>query len=112
MANPQLENGYVRIATEVFEALARIRIPGEARQVLDLLFRKTYGFKKKEDAISLSQFVAGTGLKKNSVCRAIKHLEDLNLVHKKENAIANIYRFNKDFDSWKPLPKKRTFTKK
>jgi len=37
MASPQLENGYTRIANELMEALARIRIPGEARQVKESL---------------------------------------------------------------------------
>ena len=34
MANPQTENGYTKIANEIMEALAHIRIPGEAMQVL------------------------------------------------------------------------------
>lgn len=80
--------------------------------MLDFIIRKTYGFNKKDDAIALSQFCLGTGLKKNTVCRAIAHLLYLNLITKKENDVANVYRFNKDFDSWKPLPKKRTFSKK
>ena len=57
MANPQKENGYTAIANEIMEALCRHRIPGEDRQVLDVIFRKTYGFNKIEDYISLSQFV-------------------------------------------------------
>ena len=56
MASPQLKDGYVAIANEIMDALAHIRIPGEARQVLDVILRKTYGWKKKEDEISLSQF--------------------------------------------------------
>ena len=31
----------------------------------------------------------------------------MNLVTKKVTSIASLYRFNKDFDTWKPLPKKR-----
>lgn len=47
MANPQCENGFTKIANELMEALAKIRIPGEARQVLDVIFRQTYGWNKK-----------------------------------------------------------------
>lgn len=112
MANPQTENGHVKIANEIFDALCRFRIPGESRQVLDFVIRKTYGFNKREDAISLSQFCSGTGLKKNTICKAIAHLVSLNLITKKGNDVANVYRFNKDFDSWKPLPKKVTLPKK
>ena len=90
------------------EALAKIRISGEARQVLDVVFRKTYGFQKKEDAISISQFCIATGLHRNSVCKAVAKLIEMNLITKKGYSIANIYRFNKDFDTWRAIPKKVT----
>ena len=44
MANPQKENGYIMIANEIMEALAKYRIPGEQRQCLDVILRKTYGY--------------------------------------------------------------------
>lgn len=112
MASPQKENGFTPIANEILEALAMIRIPGEARQLLDVILRKTYGFNKSEDAISLSQFVLKTGLKKNSVCKGLNKLKQLNIITQKVNDIANTYRFNKDFSTWKPLPKKGTSTPK
>jgi phage replication O-like protein O len=106
MANPQVEGGYTRIANELLEALARIRIPGEAGQVLDVIFRRTYGFGKKIDAISLSQFCLGTGLKQNTICKAIVKLLRLNLITKKGTATSTLYGINKDFETWRPLPKK------
>lgn len=108
MANPQLENGFVKIATEIFEAMIKIRIPGEARQVLDFIIRKTYGFNKKEDAIALTQFVIWTGLKKPTVCKAIKKLLDMKIITQKDNDVAKKYSLQKNFDEWKPLPKKAT----
>lgn len=120
MANPQCENGYTRIANELLEALAKIRIPGEAMQVFLVIVRKTYGFGKKEDAIPLSQFCLATGLKRPNVVRAIKLLERMNLVIKSDTTLVSkvippvikndtrtvrIYRFNKDFEAWKPLSK-------
>src|SRR3972149_4849940 len=112
MANPQTEQGFTRIANELMEALCRIRISGEARQVLDTIIRKTYGWGKKEDAISLSQFCLATGINKPHVCKAITTLKKMNIITLKGNATANIYAFNKDFDTWKPLPKKVTITLK
>jgi len=114
MANPQLENGYVRIATETYEALCRIRINGEARQVMDLIIRKTYGFRKRDDNISLSQFSVGTGLRRPTVCRAINKLKQMNLIiiTQKDNNKFTLFRFNKDFDTWEALPKKITLPKK
>lgn len=109
MASPQKEDGYTAIAHRILEALARTRINGEARQILDVILRKTYGFHKTEDEIALSQFCQATGLKKNSACRGIEKLELMRIitVHEKVNT-AKRYGLNKDYDSWLPLPKKRT----
>lgn len=110
---PQLENGYLKIANELVEALSGIRIPGEANQVLWVIIRKTYGFNKKEDAISLSQFVLATGLKKQHVLRAIAKLLNINIIIKKDNGRINKYGINKDFSTWNALSKKvTTFNKK
>ena len=112
MANPQLENGYTQIPNELLEAFAKIRIPGEARQVLDVIFRKIYGFRKHEDSISLSQFCLATGLIKPRICEAIKKLEVMNLITVKRNDGPTMYRFIKDFDKWEPLRKNVIVTEK
>ena len=109
---PQTENGFTRIANELIEQFARIRIPGEAMQVFWVMLRKIYGFHKKSDPIALSQIVAATGLSKVAVCKAIKKLVELNLITKKGNKIAAEYAINKHFDTWNPLPKKVTLPKK
>lgn len=107
MASPQTENGYTAIANELFDALCRTRIPGEVRQVVDVVLRKTYGFKKKEDAIALSQFEDITGMWRSSVYRAICLAEQMNLISKKATRGITLYRFNKDFETWRPLEKKK-----
>lgn len=112
MASPQLENGHIRIATELWEALCGIRISGEVRQCLDVIIRKTYGFHKKEDKISLSQFCLLTKMAKPRIRHAIVKLLKMNLIVAKNGKTnGNYYRFNKDFDTWKPLPKKASVAK-
>ena len=103
--NPQLENGYTKIANEILEALCKFRIPGEQMQCLLVIFRKTYGYGKKEDAISNSQFVKETGLKKGNVSRAISELSKKQLVIKNDNGKIPTYRFNKDYSKWQVLSK-------
>jgi len=114
MANPQLEDGKTEIANSIMDALCRFRIPGEERQVLDCIFRKTYGWHKTEDAISLSQFVGMTGMNKPHIIKSIKGLllKKVIIVTEKGNAPAKLYKINKDFDQWNPLPKKVTLPKK
>ena len=107
MASPQVEDGYTRIANELFEALAQIRIPGEARQVLDVIMRKSYGFHETWAEIALDYFALKTGMTRPSLCRAINKLEALNLIDKKATPTINKYRINKDYSTWRPLTKKR-----
>jgi phage replication O-like protein O len=113
MANPQAENGHVDIANEIVEALGRYRIPGEAMQCLWVVFRKTYGWKKTEDEISLSQFSAMTGLSRSSTVRAVKLLvtKKILLCYKEVTTYANKYKFNKNFDTWVHGYKKDTTLK-
>ena len=118
MATPQLENGHVCIANEIQEALCRTRIPGEARQILDCIIRKTYGWNKKEDQISISQYVKMTGMGKSRICQAINKLLSMNIITKKGSAqslftkkgndTVTSYGIQKDFDKWVTLPKKET----
>jgi len=112
MANPQLENGYLRIANELWERWAKTRVPGCAEQVLKVIIRQTYGFNKKSDRIALSQLSEDTGMAKPHILRAIRLLVDMNLIAKKGNEKGVTYWFNKDYDTWKPLPKKVTLPKK
>lgn len=108
MANPQAEHGHIRIATEIWEALVRTRIPGEARQMLDFIIRKTYGYHKKHDQIATSQIIEATGLTRKIIERARKNLRTWNLIttHKKEGSQILVYSFNKDYETWKLPPKK------
>ena len=105
VANPQKENGYVPIANEIAEALARVNLPSGEQQVLWVVLRKTYGFNKKADNIAFSQFVEMTGLSRRAVIYALQNLEAkrIVLISKSRNALLNnpnSYRFNKDYETW------------
>jgi phage replication O-like protein O len=108
---PQCEDGYTKIANELLEALSRIRIPGESMQIFLIILRKTYGFGKKEDRISLSQFQE-TGIVKTHIPRAINKLIAMNMITKKGNGNSVTYGINKHYGTWKQLPKKVTVTQK
>ena len=105
-ASPQKENGYTAIANEILEAFARTPNLGLANgQVLWAIIRKTYGWNKKEDAISISQIMRITGLSKRWVIYTVQKLESRNiLIIKRERRgmlhETNVIRFNKNYDSW------------
>lgn len=100
MANPQKENGYTAIANELMDAFCRTRISGEAWQVLTAIIRKTYGYNKSSDMISLSQFCIMTTMQKSSVARAIRYLKGRNIIKTKPSGLSTIYQINKNYDEW------------
>ncbi len=107
MANPQKENGYIPIASEIADALMKTQLNGYQSRILWAIWRKTYGYNKSEDWISNSQLVTMTGLHKAHICRAIKQLLARKIVTKNGNKI----KFSKDYSQWCELPKMVTVTK-
>ncbi len=79
MTNPQIEDGHIDIANLIAEQFCRYRISGEEWLVLWAILRKTYGWKKKQDRIALSQFALMTGLKRQTVSRALNKLSSKRL---------------------------------
>src|SRR3990167_3802840 len=75
-------------------------------QVIMVIIRKTYGFNKREDAISLSQFCHYTGMRRSDVCRALNKAINMNLISKKATRGTTMYRFFKDIEEWRPVAKK------
>ena len=109
MASPQIEDGHIDIANDIADYLCRYRISGEEWLVLWAILRKTYGWKKKEDRIALSQFAAMTGLKRQTVLRAINKLSSkkITTVIKKDNQVSSFLGHTKDNitkDNNTPLP--------
>lgn len=110
MASPQKENGYTPISNELLEAFLQYKFPlnTEAPRVLWLFVaRKTYGYSKKNDIISLSQFQNGTNLPRNTVVHWLAYLVKALLLVRGAELLKNGYNYaiNKDFEEWIPLVK-------
>lgn len=109
---PQVDSGFIMIATgnyenDIFTAMARARFSGTEYQCLLVIIRKTWGFKKKADWISLNQFTTTTSRSKSAVISALNTLVRKNvLVRKTTPGVRSIYSFNKDFNTWKILVRK------
>ena len=100
MANPQTEDGFTRISNEIIEKLCRIKLSAYQTRIVFCIIRKTYGFNKKEDWISNSQFVLMTGLRPAHVSRSISELLMMQIVTKRGNLIS----LQKDWTLWTDLP--------
>ena len=101
MANPQRENGHVDISNELVEALAKTYLSSYESQVLWAIFRKTYGWHKKEDWIAGSQLSKMTGILESHISRTLKKLILRNVIIKNGKKIS----FQKNYDKWEKLPK-------
>jgi len=103
MANPQLEHGYTRIANEILEALAVTNLNGTQRRILDVIFRQTYGYQRKEHEISLNFLANATGIHKMQIQRELTALIDRKIITVASEASFNksrVLAFNKNYKEW------------
>lgn len=96
MASPQTENGYTRIANELLDVVVTLPLFDRKIRVWLFVLRKTYGYGKKEDYISLSQFMEGTKIDRSSICKTIKSLVANKTLLKR----GSFYQINKNYDGW------------
>ena len=100
MANPQKEDGHIDIANETAEALMKIQLNGYENRVLWAIFRKTYGWHKKEDWITNTQIAEMTNIAESHISRTIKMLMNRKIVTRFGKKLS----FQKDYEKWKKLP--------
>ncbi|HET8789949.1 MAG TPA: replication protein [Modicisalibacter sp.] len=68
--SPQVEDGYTRIANELYEVVNNAHAcPVNARhlRLIHALIRRTYGFNKTMDAVADTQLAADTGIPRNKI---------------------------------------------
>ena len=106
----QLENGnYTRIVNRVIDELVKVNLLGAELAVCLFVIRKTYGFNKTEDQISLSQFEEGIKRSRPTITKALKNLQLVNILQLVKvgcsKQSSSIWRFNKYYKTWNTLVK-------
>ena len=101
MENEDKKGFYTRIPNEVMEALAKIKLTLYEIRILLYIMRKTFGWGKDEDAVSLNQFVKETGITRRHVGRTLSCLEDKNIIKVYRGKSVNSYSVNTETGSWK-----------
>jgi phage replication O-like protein O len=97
MADVQIDDGYTKVANELLEAIMRINLSSYEFRVIMAIMRKTYGYSKKQDYISLSQLEEITDIKACHICRTLKKLKDKNMILSN----GHLTGIQKDYDLWK-----------
>lgn len=106
MSNPQIENGYTRIANELLEAIIKHPFSRREYAVLMCIIRCTYGFNKKEDAISGWQISEMTGIDRSHVSKTINELTKNNIILKSDHGRIShgqnvpFLSINKHYKTW------------
>jgi phage replication O-like protein O len=109
--NPQREEGHREISNGVYSALLRADLTGGELQIALAIIEKTWGFNKKSDRISRTQFSELTGLSERSVNVIIKSLKEKRIIYYEPSRVKrgsslscgsplNEFIFNKHYDTW------------
>lgn len=96
------EDGYTKIANLLLEALAMAKLNGTQKGICMFLWRRTYGWGKSEDAISLKDYSEACGTSEPYVSRQINILLNKNVIIrvKYEPGKTPIYTFNTRVAQW------------
>lgn len=93
--------GYTKLANDVLEALAKIKLSPMQYRLLFVVWRYTYGYQRGEHDLSLSFLAEATGCDKRQIQRELKDLEDRKIISQKiTNGVGRIIGFNPDVNSW------------
>lgn len=103
MEGPGLENGYTQIAHEILEEVAKHRFNGTQLRILMIVWRYTYGFKRKSHEMSVSFIATAIGVADRTVKLELKRLLDwrvLKVAESHRGVNSRKLSFNKYFNEW------------
>lgn len=98
--NPQIEQGYTRIANELYDAILKTDFTLRELKILMTIIRKTYGFNKLADVISLSQIEQMTTIKKQNNHASVRSLIDRNIIISSGSHNKRTLGINKHYLDW------------
>jgi phage replication O-like protein O len=111
---PQLEDGFFRIANELFEAMISgmpFRIPDPVK-IFMAVMRETYGYSGRKSAeISTEKFRKITGInKRQNIYKAIRQALETKLINviKNDYRTNSTYSINKKYEQWASVIKNDT----
>jgi len=104
LANVQIDDGdFTRIANEILEQLAKIRLNGTQHAIVLVIWRYTYGFNRTSHELSLGFLEKATGINRKQIGRELTKLVERDIITIEQEAKFNqpqVLKFNKDYDCW------------
>ena len=101
-SNPQLEDGYTRIANELLEAISLYPFTGGEARTLLVILRSTYGYRgRKAVNISLTELAKRTNLSRRHVVNVLNNLKRSSVITTARDSDKNMLGINKSYTSWR-----------
>ncbi|RKY58914.1 MAG: hypothetical protein DRP95_05520 [Candidatus Latescibacterota bacterium] len=97
--NPQLEDGYTRVANELLEAIIAFPFTNRQLKMVLALIRLTYGYNQKVARVSKSYLARITGLHLPHVGQTLRELERMNVLITRDGKMG----INKRYGTWVPV---------
>lgn len=96
------DDGYTKIADLLLEALAMVKLNGVQKGICLFIWRRTYGWKQKEDRISLKEFALACDTSEPYISRQLKQLIEWNVILRTsyEPGKVPVYTFNTRVAQW------------
>jgi len=98
--SPQTEDGFTMIANELMEHVLGFRFSHRELAIIFTIFRKTYGYGKKEDDISASQIGEMCGIQRQHVTTTLNILFQKNVIFKKPGRYGCVIGIQKNYSLW------------
>lgn len=101
--NPQIEEGFTKIANELFDALIKLRVTTTQMNILLFVIRETYGFNRKFKDLSATYIASGIKRDHRNTRRAIDDLIKRRIIKVyKENTASQSRQLgiNKHYTEW------------
>lgn len=98
MASPQTENGYIRIANELWDAVLQRDFTKRQQQVLFFIWRLSYGCQKKDAYVPKMRLFELCGVAESKIKGELLYLEKSRvLIWDRES---HLFEINKNHDEW------------
>lgn len=104
MADVQLENGYIRIATDLMNEIIRRDFSKRQLAIMHFIIRLSYGCHRKDCIIEKFNLFELAGLNKSDIKKELKFLRECRVLNWDEEAM--IFSINKDYEKWQINPSK------
>jgi len=108
-----LDDGYFPLARTAVLTLAKTKLSGAQRSIIDVIFAQTYGYanaaslhqqqvkkRRTRAPITYEYFGAATWMGRTEVSRAINSLINWRIIGRDKNAVPYTYWFNVQVDEW------------